>query len=219
MPASQGLKKLYFKMLPYVPMFGLGLYIIVYALSAADYPGGSINYPNAEAYSFYHNFLCDTMDPNNLVGTKNEARFMAIFSHLILSVSMMSFFAILPNIFNRKNRNTMMIRTFGVACMTAFIFMYTEYHDAIVTITGVLGTMALIPFFIELKNYNNKGIKQVAYLCYALSIVVFFSFETKVGFYYLPFFQKITFVVDAVWVFWTCRIVIKQNKTTLNFIG
>lgn len=219
MPKTNRLQKFCMKFLPYIPMYGLGLYIIVYALSAADYPGGSINYPNAKGYSVYHNFLCDTMDPTNLYGTQNKARFMAIFSHLILSISMMSFFAVLPKIFSKKNRNTMLTTIFGIACMTAFIFMYTEYHDTIVTITGVLGTMAIIPFFIELKNYTNKGLKQIAYLCYALSIVVFLSFETKIGFYYLPFFQKITFVIDAIWVFWTCRIVIKQNKTALNFIG
>ena len=100
--------------------------------------------------------------------------------------------------------------------MTVFIFMYTKYHDLIVTFTGILGTMALIPFFLELRHFKNKGLKRIAYLCYLLSIIVFFSFETKIGFYYLPFLQKITFIVDSCWVIWTCLFVIKKSKIVVT---
>lgn len=206
------------KYLPYFPIFGLGLYIIAFTFAATAYPGGSDNYPHANGYSFYHNFLCDTMNPITHIGIINEARFMAIISHLILSFTMISFFYILPKIFTVKNRNTTLIAYFGIAAMTVFIFMYTEYHDTIVTITGVLGAIALIPFFIELRHFKNKGLKRLAYLCYALSIIVFFVFETKIGIYYLPFLQKITFLADAYWVTWSCLFVINKNKTTLKLI-
>lgn len=196
----------------------MGLYIIVFTFAAMAYPGGSINQPHANAYSFYHNFLCDAMNPITQSGSINDARFIAIISHLILSVSMISFFYLLPKIFPEKNRNTKMITYFGIATMTIFIFMYTEYHDLIVTITGVLGTLAFIPFFIELHHYKNKGLKQLAYLCYGLSLAVFLIFHTKIGFYYLPFLQKITFVVDACWVIWSCLIVINKNKASMNLV-
>ncbi|MAZ37605.1 MAG: hypothetical protein K0U33_05940 [Bacteroidetes bacterium] len=201
--------------LPYFPIVGLALYVLVFAFAAADYPGGSFNYPNAIGYSFSHNFLCDVMHPITPGGITNHARLLAIISHLILSLTMISFFYVLPKIFPIKNRNTKLIAFFGVSTMTVFIFMYTDYHDEIVTITGILGTIALIPFFIELQNSNKKGLKKLVYLCYTLSIIVFFIFETKIGFYYLPFLQKITFGVDAWWVVWSCLIVINKNKTAL----
>ena len=204
------------KYLPYFPIIGLGIYLIVFTIAAVAYPGGSDNYPHANGYSFYHNFLCDTMNPITQSGIVNEARFMAIISHLVLSFTMISFFYILPKIFTVKNRNTKLIAIFGIASMTAMAFMYTTYHDAMVTVTGVLGAIALIPFFIELRHFKNKGLKRLAYLCYLLSIIVFFIFETKIGIYYLPFIQKITFVADAYWVVWSCMIVINKNKTALN---
>lgn len=206
------------KYIPYFPIFGLGLYIIVFTIAASAYPGGSINYPYAIGYSFYHNFLCDTMNPVTESGIINDARPIAVISHLILSFTMISFFYILPKIFSLKNRNTLLIANFGIASMTVFIFMFTKFHDVIVTLTGILGTIALIPFFVELRNFKNKGLKQLAYLCYALSIIVFFIFETKIGFYYLPFLQKITFVVDAYWVIWTCIIVINKNKIAVKLV-
>lgn len=207
------MKNFHAKYLPYFPIWGMGLYIIVFIFAASGYPGGSINIPNAVGYSFYHNFLCDVMNPITQAGSINNARSLAIVSHLILSFTMIAFFYILPKIFPEKNRNTKLIAYFGMATMFVFIFMYTPYHDLIVTITGVLGTFALIPFFIELHHYKNKGLKQLAYLCYVLSLIVFFIFETKIGFYYLPFLQKITFFVDAWWVIWSCLIVINLNKS------
>ena len=205
------------KYLPYFPIIGLGIYLVVFTVAAVAYPGGSDNYPHANGYSFYHNFLCDTMNPITQSGIVNEARFKAIISHLVLSFTMISFFYILPKIFTVKNRNTKLIAVFGIASMTAMAFMYTAYHDVIVTITGVLGAIALIPFFIELRHFKNKGLKRLAYLCYLLSIIVFFIFETKIGIYYLPFIQKITFAADAYWVVWSCMIVINKNKKALNF--
>jgi len=212
------MKKIKTKYLPYFPIFGLGLYIIVFTFAASLYPGGSINHPDANGYSFYHNLLCDAMDPITQSGIRNDARFIAIISHLILSFTMISFFYILPKIFPVKNRNTKLIAYFGIATMTVFIFMCTEYHDLIVTITGILGTAAMIPFFIELQHFKNKGLKQIAYLCFTLSIIVFLIFETKIGFYYLPFIQKITFAVDSCWVIWSCLIVINKNKTSLKLV-
>ena len=100
------------KYLPYFPIIGLGLYIIVYTFAVSAYPGGSINYPNANGYSFFHNLLCDAMDPITQSGSINGARFMAIISHIILSLTMISFFYILPKIFPVKNRNTKLIAYF-----------------------------------------------------------------------------------------------------------
>ena len=213
----QKMNKFSSKYFSYFPIFGLGLYVIIFTIAVLDYPGGSDNYPNATTgYSFFHNFLSDAMNPITQGGALNEARFMAVISHLILSLSMISFFYILPKIFDVKNKNTKLITVFGMASMIALMFMYTEYHDLIVTITGVLGAIALIPFFIELRSFKNKGLKRIAYLCYTLSIIVFLIFETKIGIYYLPIIQKITFFADSYWVIWSCLFVIKKNKATLN---
>ncbi|NBW34670.1 MAG: hypothetical protein EBR30_06545 [Cytophagia bacterium] len=197
---------------PYFPIAGFALYLIVFTLAALQYPGGSFNLPKATGYSFFHNFLCDVMDPVTKGGVFNPARMLAVVSHIILSLTMISFFYMLPEIFENRNRNFFMIRYFGMFTMTVFMLMATSYHDLIVTFTGVLGTLALIPFFIELRNYTDKRLIQLASLCFFMSIVVFFIFETKIGFYYLPFLQKITFVLDAWWVIWVSLIVMRKRK-------
>ena len=198
--------------LPYLTIVGLGIFLVVFTIAAYNYPGGSSNLPEYNGYSFFHNFLCDVMKPVTQTGVINKARPLAIVSHLILSFTMISFFYLLPELFSFSNKNTKLTRAFGMLTMTVFIFMYTPYHDSIVTATAILGTVALIPFLIELPKYPNIGMKNLAKVCFGLSVIVFLIFVSKIGFYYLPFIQKIAFVLDGSWVIWVSLTVIKKNK-------
>ena len=204
------------KILPYFPMVGLALYVALFTYAATFYPGGSTNHPEAKGYSFFHNLLCDAMDPVTKGGMENGARTLATYSHYILSATMVCFFYLLPKIFPFKNLNTKLTSWFGMATMTVFVLMSTKYHDITVTLTGVFGTIAMIPFFIELYHFKNKGYQGIVIFSFAMSIVCFLIFETKIGIYYLPIVQKFTFGLDAVWVIWTCFLVLQKNKTALE---
>lgn len=197
---------------PYFPIIGLIGFLLFFVIATTMYPGGSVNEIASEGYSYFHNFICDLMSLNLEEGVVNDARPIAIIAHLMLSFGLISFFYILPEIFTIQNRNTRIIRGVGMLTMTIFIFMYTEYHDLVVTITGVLGSIALIPFFLELINYENRGLKALAYLCFMLSIAVFISYETKIGFYYTPILQKITFVFDSIWIVWVSLMVASKQR-------
>ncbi len=91
------------------------------------------------------------MDPVTKRGDFNPARNLAIISHLILSFAMICFFYLLPEIFSKRGKNFYLIRYTGMFTMSVFIFMYTSYPDLVVTLTDIFGTIALIPFFIELR--------------------------------------------------------------------
>ncbi len=197
------------------PILGLAMYIVIYALGALEYTGGSFNFPNSQAYSFSHNLLCDLLLPMSINGQINDGRILGVISHIILSASMMGFFYILPKIFSIENRNTQLTRSLGIVAMLIFSFMFTEYHDTVVLFTGIIGTMALIPFFLELKTYEGPLLKGYAFFCFFMSMIVFISFISKVGYYYLPLLQKITFVIDAIWVVWVCILIYRKNLHSL----
>jgi len=202
------------KYIPYFPIVGMAVYLILFVWAALLYPGGSDNLPMDEnGYSFFHNFLCDTNNKISHSGIKNSGQFIAVLAHLTLSFTMMSFFYILPEIFSHQNRNTKLIRFFGMLTMAIFGFMYQQsLHDLIVTLTGIFGSMAFVPIFIELIKFKNKAFVGLTYLVFVLSIIVFLSFQTDIGIYYLPFIQKFVFIIDAILVVWTALIVIRKNK-------
>ncbi|NQY06641.1 MAG: hypothetical protein HRT68_10775 [Flavobacteriaceae bacterium] len=193
----------------YTPIVGLIIYVLVYSYAITFYPGGSFNYPDATSYSFTHNLVCDAMDAYTPNGALNNARPLAVSAHIILSITMICFFIIVPGIFTKRNTNTSLIKYCGVLSITAFIFLYTSYHDTMVIITAIFGTMAMIPFFLELRSLKNKKYTLIAYIGFTSSFIVFLSFVSDVGRYYLPFVQKISFIIDAVWIVWSCFIVKK----------
>ena len=206
------------KYIPYFPIVGMIIYLILFVTAASFYPGGSDNLPLSEnGYSFFHNFLCDTNNEFSHSGIKNTGQPIAVLAHLVLSFTMMSFFYVLPGIFAHKNRNTKLIRVFGVLAMAIFTFMYQEaLHDSVVTLTGILGSLAFLPIFIELIKYKNKPFKALTYVVYALSLTLYLGFVTKIGIYYMPFLQKFVFMVDATLVIWTGVIILRKNKTLVT---
>ena len=201
-------------LLPYLTLFGILIYPVIYSLAVADYPGGSDNFPaNAEGYSFFHNYLCDAMEPFSQNGSFNPARSMAIISHFILGLTMIMFFYLLPELFHFTNRKLQMTRMFGMQSMFIFLFMFTPLHDLIVILTALFGTIALIPFFYELFKSEYHFLKTFAMICFGMSLLVFIGYTTKYGEFYLPLLQKITFVIDATWVVWVCVLVIGKQKS------
>jgi len=202
------------KIFPYFPIVGILTYCIFFFIAIEAYPGGSINDLTAIGYSHFHNFLCDINHKITLSGSLNHGRPLGIVAHLFLSAAIISFFYLLPEIFQHKNRNTKLIRQLGVLTFVFFILMFTEYHDYIVFTTGVLGTSAMIPYFIELKKYPNKGFVMLSYTCFIAGVIVFIMFFSKLGFYYLPFVEKIAFVIYSAWIFWVSFIVAGQRRNS-----
>jgi hypothetical protein len=202
---------------PYFPMIGLIGFLILFVIATTLYPGGSLNDSGAEGHSYFHNYICDLMSLHLPEGEINRAEPYAVVAHFLLSFGMISFFYILPEIFVKKTTNTKIVRILGMLTMTIFIFMYTSYHDTVVLITGILGSITLLVYFMELhRHHPDAALKTLSYVCGVLSISVFLSYQTKIGAYYTPLLQKIAFVVDAVWVFWVSILVASMHRDNLN---
>jgi hypothetical protein len=199
---------------PYLSIVGMITYLIMFITAASLYPGGSDNVPDAQnGYSIFHNFLCDTNNQFTHSGLVNKGKLLANLAHIVLSITMMSFFYVMPNIFDHKNRNTKIIKILGALSMAIFTFMYQEeLHDMVVTLVGIFASMAFVPIFIELVKYKNRPFKVLTYIVFAMSIALYLGFETKVGIYYMPLLQKFVFLVDASLVIWTGSIVVGKNR-------
>jgi len=192
--------------LHYLPLIGIVSYVVLYTIADRFYAGG------AEQFTFTGNLLCDMMGEESDKGFLNDARYIAITGHVLLSIGMITFFYLLPRIFSVSNLNTTLFQAIGMLSMITFIFLSTNRHDFFVTVTGSLGVLALIPLsleYIKLDSFYQSGF---SLLCIACSLIVFFSYETKMGLEYLPAFQKVVFGLDTIWVLWVCLQVRSQQK-------
>ena len=165
-------------------------------------------------YSYSNNLFCDLMLDASDSDLFQKIRITARVGHVILAIGMISFFYIIPHIFKIQNTNTTITKYAGMLSMTAFIFLSTSHHDTFVTITGIIGLIALIPLFLEYyKNRSYLGLHAYyGMFCVFLSLFVFYIFETKNLIEYLPPIQIISFIMDSIWVFWVCYLVGQNNK-------
>ena len=209
------MKSMYRTLFHFTPVIGIVLYAIIYSYAVTFFPGGSASYPNAIGFSYMHNLLCDAMDYKTIANVINPARPIAGFGHVILSIAMIIFFYLLPKVFTKPPKHKKIIRVFGMISMISFIFLSSNYHDFMVNVTAFFGTIAMFFYLYHLRKMDNTAYKIVAFVSFGMSFLVFLSFVTKVGIYYLPAFQKITFLADVVWVLYTCFIIHKNETKAL----
>lgn len=202
--------------IPFVPILGICIYLVFYFIAIQSYPGGSENDLSTIGYNHFHNFLCDANHQITSSGLINDGRTLAIIGHVFLTIGMVCFFYILPEIFNYENKNTRWVKKVGMFTFACFVLMFTKYHDYIVFTTGVFGTIALIPYFIELKHFDKKLFIQLSWFCFLIGVGVFFMYFSKLGYFYLPFIEKIAFVFYSIWVFWVSFIVADNRKKKLS---
>ncbi len=181
--------------LAFTPIVGIVFYSIFYFFASGRY-GGVM-----ESYSIDNHLLCDMMNKYSLDGHPNKARILAIIGNSFLFIGMTIFFYLLPLQFKNKNKNLWWAQALGVVAMFNFLFLFTDYHDQLVAISGTLGTVMASLLILEYLRQVANPLGIYAAVCLLLSLMVFFSYQFKICIDILPSFQKSVFVLDGIWVF------------------
>lgn len=187
---------------PYIfllPIFGMGLFIVLYIIAAIFYPGGSWINLNQQGFSFWNNYLCDLLDYYAVNGEINLARFFARSALVTLCISLMLLWFHLPKLFLYTSTNLSKMKFFGILALVLMLFLASGTHDIIIRIAGLFGVIAFITFFIELKKNHYFRLFFLGLFCFIIFLVNYYIYET--GFYIkeLPVIQKITFFSFIVW--------------------
>jgi uncharacterized membrane protein HdeD (DUF308 family) len=132
-------------------------------------------------------------------GAKNPARPIAIVAMFILTASFGLLWYFLPRMFEQKNTNQRVMQVSGISTVFVGAFLFTDYHEMVIHLSGFLGGIALISTFFELFKAKKKVLFKLGLLCLALSCVNYFIYTTGIGLPMLALTQKITFGVFFIW--------------------
>ena len=186
---------------------GIGIYFLLFLAAAFMFPGGSAFDACQSGFSFFHNYWCDLMGSVCEIGVKNDARPLAVTGHLIMSGTMMIVFYVMPFLFEKQNRNARLTRFFGFLAMAAMMFVFTDLHDRVIIFVALSGTVALLPFFMELEKSNHLFLRRYAYFCFVCCVVIFTVYETGFLIYWLPLLQKVVLLICVGWILQMTRTV------------
>lgn len=182
-----------------LPLLGIGLFVLLYILSALNYPGGSWIFPNQDGFSFWHNYLCDLLDVYAINGEINSARFYAIIALGFLCTGLFWLWFYLPRLFENKNTNQSIMRISGLLSLITIVFLALGNHDKVVRIAGFFGMIAFITSSIELFKAGYKNLFLFGVFCLLVFLVNYYIYETGLFIKSLPVIQKITFMLFISW--------------------
>lgn len=178
-----------------MPLIGFGLFVLLYVWAALLYPGGSNAERFSRGFSLLDNYWCDLMGDKAKNGDANPARPVAVLAWMVLCVSLGAFWFFLPRLFARSNGNHKVIQYFGITAMVFAAFLFTSYHDLIITLSGFYIAVALIATFIELKKEKQYDLFRLGVACFFMGLLNYAMYTTHFFIPKLPVIQKITYAI------------------------
>jgi hypothetical protein len=182
-----------------LPIYGIGLFIILYIIATLLYPGGSDVDKLAKGFSWLNNYWCELMASQAQNGDVNTARPVAITAMAVLCATMGLFWYNTSFLFKPGTISRQIIRYAGILSVMTIIFLLTRQHDTVINISGTLGLVALSGTLIGLYKNNMKFLVFYGIVLLLLVGANNYIYYTGNFFYILPVIQKITFLLFLLW--------------------
>jgi len=153
------------------------------------------------------------MSEKGMNGKINSARPIAIFAMIILCASVSVFFYQFAEFLTQNNTWKFLIKISGFGSMIFATLMFTDYHNLMTIISSLFGLVAVIGIIKEIYGSNFSRYKLAGIFCFlllGLNNVIYYSTALIE---WLPFIQKITFLVVLIWIVGVNNEIRKKIKT------
>lgn len=185
---------------PYVPLFGIPCFVLLYLIASLYYPGGSQADQHALGFSWTHNYWCNLLNHKAINGQVNHAQPIAVAAMVVLCISLTVFWYSFPACTAAKKGHQQLVRYSGSLAMVAASLLGVLEHDWVTNIASLLGIIAVIGTLIILKKEGWRflfGYGVVNMLLVGLNNLFYYNQHLI---YYLPIVQKITFASFLLWL-------------------
>jgi len=191
------------------PLFGTIIFVCLYFVATRFYPGGSQVDKNSVGFSWAQNYWCNLLNESAINGQPNVARPIALTAMFVLCVTLTCFWYIIPLKAGLQKGLRLVIQISGLLAMILAMFLFTNYHDAIVNAASAFGIVATIGTFICINRLKWSKLLWLGIFNLALVVlnnILYYNIGLLI---FLPVVQKITFLFFLIWI---CLIDIKLYK-------
>lgn len=195
-----------------LPTVGILFFLIFYIYASTLYPGGSQSNRNSSSFSWWGNYWCDLLRKEAINGMSNISRPFALVSTFSLCFGVGIFYLLFPDHFIMGKFWRRVVQIFGISAVLFAFFLYTDEHDIVLNIAGILGFLALIGTSVALYRNNSLRLLWMGGLCAFLVISNAYIYYSRMFVEYLPFIQKITTVFVLAWVVGLNFVFFKTEK-------
>jgi hypothetical protein len=186
---------------PLISIGGILLFMVFYLLAAFKYPGGSSVNVHELGFSWRNNYWCELLGENAKNGDANTGRTYGLLGMIVLSISISIFWWNIPTIVYERSKS---IRSFmrycGILSMVFASLIFTNWHDGIIYVAVISGTIAFTLLFYELFRNKRDFLSYFGIVCLAFIFANCIIYVSNFGIDFLPLLQKITFGITLLWI-------------------
>jgi hypothetical protein len=201
MPKRKGI----YAALSFLPMAGIGIFVVLYIMAAVFYPGGNQMNISEKGFSIINNYWCDLFGLQGKNGINNPGRPFAITAMFVIALSLSAFWIVLPKVLKLPLILQHGISFFGIAAMAIVSFLFTAWHNEVVIAAGLCGGAAMVIVLYGLYYSGFLSFFYVGILCIVLMFVNYYILSQTDLLSYLPLVQKISFAIMLTWLFLLSR--------------
>ncbi len=183
-----------------IVFIGIALSILCLIMASYMYPGGSPKDPNSIGFQWTENYISDLLDYKAVNGADNSARPLAVLGALLMGLSVGLAFVR----FSRKLR----LKSLSVVIKYGGLFLIflsalgtlPSQHDMTVTLSICVNLLVFFYIMVTLIKSRLTVFKAVSVVFLASFYVAAYMFGTKTGLEYMPLVQKVSHIVQIVWI-------------------
>lgn len=192
-------------------LVGLFLFLPMYAFSVLNYQGGSLADPTARGFSFKENFWCDVLQKETYNGTENTLRAFSILATAWITSCLCIFWMQVPDIIQIRSIKKEVIQLFGSLSMVFLMFLFTPFHDSLLTVSGGFGLVAFVLLLDEFRRLN-VFLSLMGLLALVSMVWSELVFQIGINIGYLPIYQKISFIFFIFWVMSSMFYFVREDR-------
>ena len=178
---------------------GLVIFAGLYLYASARYEGGNRVDAEHKKWDWFHNYWCDIIWPTTYTEAPNRASKWGITANFLLCISFILFFWAFAMVYAPTTLWTYLIGWAGTLAMLGTMLIFTELHDRIIGIIVISALPAVLGLVYGLVYFQERTAIYLGAVALLLVVANVYSFFTKQGEHYLPFMQKVAFVVVIAW--------------------
>ena len=142
-----------------MPAAGIALFLLLFLIAAALYPGGHQADPTGPGFSLLWNYWSDLLRGAAVNGEPNPAQPIALAGLFALVLSISTFWCLIPALFPDLPQAAHAVRAAGPVGALLTLLVFTPLHDLVIGASALLELSAML---VTLRCAHQRGERTVA---------------------------------------------------------
>jgi hypothetical protein len=183
-----------------IVLIGMSLSILCLIAASLYYPGGSPKDAQSIGFHWTENYISDMLDYRAVNGEENKARPFAVVGVVLMGLSTgLAFVRFARKVGVKKYSAVIQYGGLGLI-LFAILGTLPSLHDLSVTLSIFLNLLVFFYVMITLVKSRLTVFKVLAIVFLATFYGASYMFGTRTGLEYMPLVQKITHIIQIVWI-------------------